>query len=117
MNAVEQRTLALEKANVIRLRGAQRRREIAALTYDAGRFAVADVLDGTDESTPELEACRISLLLTAVDRIGVQKARTLLRTIDIRFSERRLDELTNRQRVTLAGILRASKHIAVKAAP
>lgn len=102
-----QRQAALRLANEVRVAISMHRREIRDLGSDYGRLYVADLLDGTDDGIGWLEACGIAHLLRAIPKVGDKKAGYLLRRIDVRSGQRRVRDLTNRQRCLLAEALRS----------
>ncbi len=105
MNAIaEQRSDALQVANEYRLALADRRKEIAAMPYSDGRSALADLIEMTD--CPKMLAGRVFYWLTAPHRAGTTKAFRVLAALEIRDANRRLRDLTDRQRSLLADAVR-----------
>ena len=103
MPLVEQRMAALRMANDVRLTNARVRRQVGMLGQRDGMLAVADLLERLD---PSASAMPISRLLRSVHRLGDRKARRLLNHAGIVSGDRRVDQLTVRQRACLATALR-----------
>jgi hypothetical protein len=94
--SVEQRMAALERANVIRSRRAQLKRDLKA-----GRVRLHDLLVDTPDW---LESAKVWDLLVHVPRVGRVKALKALRACDISPSKT-FGGLTERQRVELVAYL------------
>lgn len=99
-----QQIAALNTANRVRLKRTQDRRDIAALDVPEGLAVCADIL----ESLPDHWRTATPLwLLTSVHRVGRFYALALMRKAEI-SEQRRLGELTERQRLVLGSVLRAT---------
>ena len=102
--AEQQRADALELANHVRISNARFKETIAALPEPQGRHRVADLLDGpTDGAHGQL---KINQLLKAIDRVGDRGLFEMLRHAGVLNPEKRLRELTPRQRKALVDVLR-----------
>lgn len=95
---------ALKIANDVRLRIAEFRRTVASLPQHEGVIAVADAIENRNEETV-LGSVRIRHLLLSIDLIGDAKARKMLLLAGIANPDRRLRDLTERQRHVLIGAL------------
>jgi hypothetical protein len=99
MTATDQRTDALLRANEIRSKCSVYKREIAALPADVGTWRVMELLE--EPVTGPLGSIRTITLLMSIRRLGNQKARNLLSRAGVVSGDRRLSELTARQREAL----------------
>ena len=113
MTAAErQRTDALHTANIIRVENAALKQQIQALGYIDGCLRVAEILE--EPVMPgrlrvidgPAGAIRVGQLLTSVSRLGDMRAGVLCRRAGITSRDRRVRELTARQRTELASGLR-----------
>lgn len=104
MDAVEQRKDALAKANQYRFALAKKRREIAAMPMAEGCEELAELIEHTD--CPMMLSGQVSHWLMAPNRAGVQKASQAMACLNIRKADRRLRDLSPRQRQQLAEIVR-----------
>jgi hypothetical protein len=104
MSVLDQRHMALEIANRRRMSMATQRREIGAMSRLDGRDRVASLL--VDPSL-EIVAMPVGRLLLSIHRVGVKKVGWWLNLAEIRSADRRVGELTDRQRLSLVDILRA----------
>lgn len=95
---------ALALANIVRTENAKTKRTIAGLSYLDGCTHVADLLDrhpdGPFRSMKALE------LLCAIHRVQEGSATPLLHGVGVYRPDRRVGELTDRQRAELALTLR-----------
>lgn len=96
---------ALKLANVVRLENAKTVRRIASLPYVDGIDAVIALLEDGDEKGP-LGALPIGRLLAAPRWMGEERAHVLLRAVMIASADRRLRQVTMRQREQMARHLR-----------
>lgn len=96
--------VALRKANAHRLAVALERQSIASLPYWEGRDALADLIESADD--PAILSGRIVLYLRAVKRFGDAKSREFCRLIGVTAGDKRLRDLTDRQRKLFAAELR-----------
>lgn len=97
----DQTLRSLAEANAARSRAAVRRRPIAQMSQADGRNMLAELLRD-DQAVGEIGHVRIAKLLTWPKRSGTSTAEHELARQRI-SSNRRLDELTTRQRELLAG--------------
>lgn len=100
---VTQQEEALARANTIRLAQAAFRREVAAMPRLEGMGVVAAALEDPDETTG---AMRLGFVLAAPRRCSLGTAERLLGGVGVGSSDRRVRELTERQRKVLAVALR-----------
>ena len=100
----EQPKRALKHANDVRLCVAEFKREIAGLARHEAILAVIDAVD-TRHSEKLLGAAKVRHLLVGVAGIGDTKARKLLQVAEIYNGDKRLRELTARQRMLLVTCL------------
>lgn len=98
----DQRGDALAKANRVRLANAQTYREIRALPAPAAFRRVSGIL-----RAPRGAECamRVDALLSAASRIGPSKVAALIALAGVRHADRRLRDLTDRQRRVIATAL------------
>lgn len=95
-----QQQAALQLANEVRVANSHTVRAIKAQPYRDGLRQVADILRaGSDDATGRLPIVR---LLSAPRHIGQVRVAALLRSAGILSGDRRLRELTRRQRLLLA---------------
>lgn len=92
----------LNAANAIRLRCAAEKREIASMTRPDAMRRVADHLEHPE---PYLYRLKAYSLVIAISRFGPRRTRELL-ACAYASENRRIAELTDRQRTMLAGWLR-----------
>jgi hypothetical protein len=104
MDAVKQRTDALAKANRYRYAVAEKRREIAGMSMAEGCKELADLIEHTD--CPMMLSGQVSHWLMCPNRAGVRKASQAMACLNIRKADRRLRDLSPRQRQELAEIVR-----------
>lgn len=102
--AEKQRTEALAFANHVRIAAARLKEDIAARSEADGRIMVADLLSGP--VTGPAGHLKINRLLLSIDRVGDQQLRMILRYAGVYNPEKRVRDLTDRQRATLAEVLR-----------
>lgn len=98
-----QKNAALEKAQHIRLRRAEIKREIAAAGPKGTEMAADLILD----PPVELESMRVAGLLQAIYRMGQDRAFRLVNRLGMSES-RPIGKLTDRQREVLAEALKAT---------
>ena len=100
---------ALRDANQIRLRRARLRSEVAALNTCQGSGLLADMITDGYDTRPEVRSALATLAVKDaicwVQRLGDQASGRYLTLIGA-SETRRVKELTARQRVMLAGLLR-----------
>lgn len=101
MTTVEQRDAALAKANTVRTANAQMFAEIRLMPRPEGMARVARMLveEGPWEAAP------VYRLLTAPQRIGETKAAIMLRAAGVVSGDRRVRDLSPRQRDLLARLM------------
>lgn len=94
---------ALEKANATRIGNARFRDETRLLPAVEAARRIAEVLE-----SPEGCVCAMPMgrLLMSIERVGHQRAQRWLTLAGVRSMDRRVDELTDRQRALIATILR-----------
>lgn len=102
-----QRMASLKLANTVRITNAKALKQIAEKPCVDGIDAVIAILKDGDEKGP-IGALPIGRLLTAPRRIGDERMRVVLRTASILSADRRLRQITMRQRRILAAGLEAS---------
>lgn len=95
---------ALTRANNTRFATSAYRRHIATLSREDGSVAVAELLEG--DPPADLASIPIGRLLTTIMSIGHRNLAMLLRHAGIMSAQRRVRELTPRQRLALAYALR-----------
>jgi hypothetical protein len=95
---------ALEHANDVRLRVAAFKRDTAKLPHHQAVLAVLAVLEHRHED-PLLGGARVRHLLMSIPRVGDTKARKLIHVAQIYNGEKRLRDMTSRQRTLLAQLL------------
>jgi len=105
--ALGQRELALLKANEVRLANCELRRSIHAASFAVALELVADLLDQDDLTELPAGALPIRRLLLAVPKFGEQRMVRYLRTAGLFTGDRRVRDLTDRQRRVLAELLRS----------
>lgn len=98
-----QRLEALKTANEHRMAGAKVRADLKALSMRDGMLHVAGLLDDPSEGVGSM---RVGHLLSGVRRFAQQKVTVLLRDAGVVSWDRRLRELSVRQRGVLAAELR-----------
>lgn len=102
MNAVAQRDAARERANEIRMTCAAERRRIRAFDLTGGMLAVADLIERNEHP---YNAVRLEWMPRAVRRFGPVRLERLCARIGA-SSQRRIRDLTDRQRRVLVDELR-----------
>lgn len=100
----EQSREALRSANEIRVAQARLKEAIKA-EGDGGRLLVAGLLDGFD-GEHVLGSIRLRVVLDAIHRFGQQRVLICLRRSGLSSGERRVRELTSRERRAIASWLR-----------
>jgi len=104
MDRVKQRTDALAKANRYRFAVSRKKREIGAMSMHEGCQELADLIEHSD--CPMMLSGRVQDWLMTPNRIGIRKASQAMVCIKVRKADRRLRDLTPRQREELADIVR-----------
>ena len=104
MDRVKQRTDALAKANEYRFAVSRRKREINTLSMAEGCEELANLIEHTD--CPMMLSGRVSDWLMTPNKVGVRKASQAMACLNIRKADRRLRDLSPRQRQELAEIVR-----------
>lgn len=102
--AADQRTTALALANVVRTANAKTLKEIRRAPYTDGMTHVMDILSG--DVTGPVGQIKVGRLLLCPRGLGETKAQKLLRAAGIYNGDRRLRQLTPRQRSELTMFLR-----------
>jgi hypothetical protein len=100
-----QRQGALHAANARRMAISEYKKHIATYPIDEGRVIVADFLVESD-TWGELGGIRVGQLLMAISKIGHEKARWYVKAAGIWSGDRRVMDLTERQRYALSCLLR-----------
>jgi hypothetical protein len=103
---LDQRMAALEKANTMRSRMLAVKVDLRSRSPLKARAHVAGLLRDCD---PSIGPMKLRLLLGALPKVGQAKSQAILCAIDVRNGDRRVDELTDRQRLMLASILSAER--------
>lgn len=105
MTVTESQSLAaLAIANRHRLAVAAKRREIAAKDFVEASVFLADLIEKTEDEL--LLSGRVDLYLRSLPRRGPRYVTKVLTEVGIRDSSRRLRDLTERQRLLLADLIR-----------
>lgn len=104
MTPAEQRTAALQRANDVRTANAETMRSIRSQPYLSALRAVADMIEA---NRPPAAAMPIWRVLRAVPKVGDVRVRRWIASAGIWSGDRRLDQLTDRQREHLVKQLRA----------
>ena len=104
MDAVKQRTDALAKANQYRFAVSRKKREIGAKSMAQGCDELADLIEHSD--CPMMLSGRVSDWLMAPNKVGIRKSSQAMACLNIRKADRRLRDLSPRQRQELAEIVR-----------
>lgn len=97
----EQRLTNLKRANEIRVGHANIRRYISTLTRRDGEQLVCDMLANPTGMVPSM---RIDSLLLSINRVGKHILGRWINRAEVR-SNRRVDELTERQRLALVAAI------------
>lgn len=97
---------ALARANEIRCANAETKRMIRALASGDGRELVADILEDPGLPSLPISSLPVGRLLATVNRLGSAKTLRLLRHANINSWDRKVRDLTVRQRADLARRLR-----------
>lgn len=105
MTATTQQMTALATANERRLGVAEFKRETRRLGTRGAALRVASVFEEYD-GDPVMGAARTRHLLMCVPHLGYQKVAHMLGAVDVRNWDKRLRDLTPRQREGLALLLR-----------
>jgi hypothetical protein len=106
-----QHMTALALANATRIRQGKFRRDIYTLGHADGRELIARLLIGDVEMDEAVSRIPVGRFLGSVYRFGPAGRERALRSAGVVSEDRRVSELTNRQRVALAaavwpGVLR-----------
>jgi hypothetical protein len=96
---------ALAGANEIRIGISRIRRYVEGLPQPLAAVRVADALEH-DYDEPAIGAMRAGGLLAAIHRFGPARVRACLRLAGVESADRRVRELSERQRRVIAGQLR-----------
>jgi hypothetical protein len=104
----QQQTQALVWANEVRVAVAQLRHEISDLPQLEAKALVAGLLEDFD-SDEVAEKMRIGAMLISIHGIGVGTVGTWLASAGVRSVDRRVRDLSERQRSVLARLLRQSQ--------
>ena len=95
---------ALAKANSYRFAVATERKKIAQMPADEAYDALAELIETCDD--PALLSGRLTHWLTAPKFSGQTKANQAIACLNLKKADRRLRELTPRQRTELAAMVR-----------
>jgi hypothetical protein len=106
IDAAYQRHMALMVANERRTAIADQRRLIASLPQQDGLELVSDLLA---YPTAAVAAMPVGRLLLAVRKVGVSTVGTWLSIASVRSADRRVDQLTERQRMALSSAVRKGR--------
>jgi hypothetical protein len=106
--ALDQRAEALKHANRVRLATCDLRREIRALGCVEGRLMVAGLLEG-DVEFETAGSMSVWRLVGSISKLGPVAAGGLLRKVGVLSGDRRVRDLSVRQRVLLASMLRGEE--------
>ena len=98
---------ALRVANHHRFAIAAKRREIRAMDRHDAIEAVAALIEDTDDAV--LLGMRVEYLLRSIPRVGSMKASRVLTILGTRDPTKKLRDLTDRQRRTLADAIRGQE--------
>lgn len=93
---------ALKVANEVRAAGAKVRRELRGLSFRDGTRLAARMLGDRD---PRIQAMPVGRFLLAVPRVGDDAAARILRSADVRLSNRKVRDLTDRQIQVICRVL------------
>lgn len=102
---LEQQRSAIVRANQVRSRNMRTQRDIKALRPGDGRVAVADLLVGYRDGDP-IGALSIRRLVLAIRAFGESKFQRLAMHAGIHTGDRKVRELSDRQRLAVADALR-----------
>lgn len=103
---VSQQREALALANETRFATGAWKRRTRRLSTIAGCRTVADLLEREDLTDDILGSLRIAPTLLTIHRFGTKTVNAILADIGVRSSDRRLRDLTARQRLRVAVLLR-----------
>lgn len=101
--AEKQRTDALALANHVRIASARFKEDIAGRSETEGRRLVAEFL--ANPITGPTGHLKINRLILAIDRVGDQQLRLILRYAGVHNPEKHVRNLTDRQRMALAEVI------------
>ena len=107
--------VALAKANEVRFANADLVKLIRESGADQGRSVVASTLEDLGGDDP-VGGMPIRRLLLAIPKFGEKRAGRYLRAVGLFTGDRRVRELSDRQRAKLAALLRAGVGFGVGAA-
>ncbi|HTE61705.1 MAG TPA: hypothetical protein VK631_15235 [Solirubrobacteraceae bacterium] len=105
---VSQRAVSLARANEIRSQGSEFRHRVKRLPRADALDHVAAILTSTDLPA-WAGAIRTGHLIESVHAIGPGKCDRILRVAGVR-GDRKIRDLTDRQRTTIAGLLGCRQH-------
>lgn len=105
MTAIPQHRQALQNANAKRVGVASLKQRVRAMSTCAGAEYLADVIEH-DYADPIIGTARMRQLLVSVRMVGDEKACRCLKAAGVMFYDRRLRDLTARQRNAVALQLR-----------
>jgi hypothetical protein len=109
MDRVKQRTDALAKANEYRFAVSRKKREIGEMSMHEGCRELADLIEHTD--CPMMLSGRVQDWLMAPNKVGIRKSSQAMACLKIRKVDRRLRDLSPRQREELAELVRHGLNI------
>ncbi len=104
MTPTEQRLDALQHANHVRTANSKLRSDLRARSMNDGMLYVADLLTDPQGAVRSMPVGR---LLATIRRFGVVRAMQVCTYAGVVSMDRRVDQLTERQRDMAAGVLRA----------
>ena len=106
MSVHRQRMSALQQAQKMRLAATEIKRGIFALPYDEGCELVSDLLQHPSQAVLSV---RVGHLLTSIRGVGPRSAQTWLTRADVRSQDRQVRQLSDRQRLELANVVRKGR--------
>lgn len=98
---------ALERANAARAARTAQGRKIGALSYRDGCDEAARILESPSITSSQVGGMTATKFLMMVHKVGPQNAAAFLRCVGLRDTNRRVRDLTVRQRASLAVLLRS----------
>ena len=105
MSATAQQLSALERANHVRLLQIELKRQVRQAGVSGGRLLLATVLEDGPDARPEL-AMPVRRLLLLIPRMGEARVHRYLGKVGVYSGDRRVRDLSDRQRLLIAGLLR-----------
>lgn len=105
----DQRLEALARANQVRCANVQTKRMIHTLPLHEGRLLVAELLEDETVVSLPVGALPVGRLLSSINRLGRAGTLRLLRRAEVSSWDKRVRELTSRQRLAVARQLRGDE--------